>query len=430
MKESKHTTEYIPPAEREYLLERLYDLCNGNTEDLLASLSTELLEQLSLFGIAKVFFDYSPDNETKFFREIAAAVAYLKRQKRADDSHFQLGTYFAQEKPSERFFSQVLTKEHFITRWWRQAEETQGDHVLSDSALWAGNAQRIQSRQYPLLSDIPLRPGEEAAQTQLARLKEDGRISPRDSTEYQIGEHAALVLILANLRLVRLRAQITTQFIPGMDESIFPDLVQAGIMGLMRSIDSYRPEGGASVATYASFAINQYIRTELATQLDLLSVAPEKVTRAFSLNAAIRTYTQQHGEEPDERTLMQLARIDATKPGAHKKLAVLMADCELIMRSRRVLDIAQVLNEGTEMVDTVIVMETVRAMISDPGERFIFTRMAGLPDSEPITFAELERQCATDAAPESVRCLPRAVLERRFHNLQTRLSRLLEQDRR
>jgi RNA polymerase primary sigma factor len=108
-------------------------------------------------------------------------------------------------------------------------------------------------------------------------------------------------LILANLRLVSYCAKqhALTTCIP------FEDMVQEGILGLLRAVEKYDPERGFRFSTYATWWIQQFIMRSIADRGRVIRIPVHIADKLRRLRKKTRRLTNRIGRPP---TADQLAR--------------------------------------------------------------------------------------------------------------------------
>lgn len=117
----------------------------------------------------------------------------------------------------------------------------------------------------------------------------------------QAGDAAARErLINANLRLVVSQARRFT----GLGLAV-EDLIAEGNRGLMKAVERYRPDVGASLSTYAVWWIRQSILRAIENHGRTIRLPAHVLTRARRIFSAIAELAQVLGREPDDHELAE-----------------------------------------------------------------------------------------------------------------------------
>ena len=120
------------------------------------------------------------------------------------------------------------------------------------------------------------------------------------------GEAAREALVLHNLRLVlnlagRFRNSSLT----------YDDLVQEGILGLLKAADRYDPRRGTRFATFAVWWIRQSIGRAIANLGRSVRLPVNRVHKISQLKRMAAQMTQEIGDEPKLGTLAEIAGVSA-----------------------------------------------------------------------------------------------------------------------
>jgi RNA polymerase primary sigma factor len=259
-----------------------------------------------------------------------------------------------------------------------------------------------EAARYPLLS-----PAQEIA---LARAMEAGAAASRELvagaapggapvqaklTELvERGAEAKAAFIESNLRLV---ASIAKHYRgQGLD---FVDLLQEGVLGLVRAVERFDWRLGYKFSTYATWWIRQSVHRAVDNQAGLIRIPVHMRERIRRVRRERRDLELQLGREP---TIRELAAVIGVDPA---EVAFLLdVDNEVISLDRPVGDegdglrFADFLADGAKSEFDVAVDRTTHqelvaqflALIS-AREREVLIRRFGLDDGEPDTLEEIGR---------------------------------------
>ena len=226
-----------------------------------------------------------------------------------------------------------------------------------------------------------LRPDEEL---ELARRIEQGDLAAKDR------------MICSNLRLVVSVARLYSAHAgPGVP---FLDLVQEGMLGLIRAVEKFDWRRGYKFSTYATWWIRQAVARALADKARTIRMPVHIVERLQKMNRAERTLWTQLGREP---TLGEIAE-EASLP--------IQQELEVRAAARASASLDQPVGEQEDAVfgdfvagDDPLPEEEVEvslrsqaltaALLSLPErERAVLVLRYGLGDSEPKTLEEIGRR--------------------------------------
>lgn len=170
-----------------------------------------------------------------------------------------------------------------------------------------------------VLTSVPLLSAEEevalAEQCVTARAAEE-RLRADDVAAYEHGELARLVaqgararrhLVLANVRLV-------VSFARRLDGCGVPvaDLVQEGVIGLMRAVDGYDPGLGFRFSTYAAAWVKRHLADAAGTRR-VVRLPPKAELQALACRDAAEELRRRWGRAPSAKEVAQrLALPDLT----------------------------------------------------------------------------------------------------------------------
>ena len=105
-------------------------------------------------------------------------------------------------------------------------------------------------------------------------------------------------MIAANLRLVvRIAAEFSRSGLP------IDDIISEGNLGLIRSVQRFRPHKGSRFSSYASWWIRQSILRALGEQTNAITLRPAVTSKLSKLRRVARSMAEEMGREPTDEEL-------------------------------------------------------------------------------------------------------------------------------
>jgi RNA polymerase sigma factor (sigma-70 family) len=275
---------------------------------------------------------------------------------------------------------------------WDQLQRPEATAVDS-LQRWFESASR-----YPLLQqeqEVALARAMEAGSAASRELSANGLdMSLRSKLEGLVdrGVRAKAIFIESNLRLVASIAKVHRG--QGVD---FLDLLQEGVLGLVRAVEKFDWRLGYKFSTYATWWIRQSISRAIDNQAGLIRIPVHIRERMRQLKRQRRKLEVELGREP---TLGELARTANLDPAEVAFLHDLEAD--VISLDRPVgadpdgLRLADLLDDGRpdefelaldESADRELVAQFLDLL--NAREREVLVRRFGLDDGEPDTLEEI-----------------------------------------
>ena len=91
------------------------------------------------------------------------------------------------------------------------------------------------------------------------------------------------------------------------------DLVQVGSMGLIKAIESYKPEMNASFRTYATYFIKGEIKHYLRDKSTMIKAPRELQELVFKISSVVKQLSEESNEEPCAEKISKLLNIPVAK---------------------------------------------------------------------------------------------------------------------
>jgi RNA polymerase primary sigma factor len=250
---------------------------------------------------------------------------------------------------------------------------------------------------YPLL-----RPAEEL---ELAKRIERGDLQAKEK------------LITHNLRLV---VSIAKRY-QSAGELTLLDLIQEGMLGLIRAAEKFDWRKGFRFSTYATLWIRQAIQRGLSEHGRTIRLPVAVAQRERRVAAMHRELTAALGREPSEQEVADAAGLSVEEMRALAKAARVTTSLDRPVGEESETPLgAQLADKATEVGNEVVIsleQEAVRRTVAElpEPERTVIRLRYGLDgDNEPQTFAAIARQL--DITPERVRTIEeRALRELALH---------------
>jgi RNA polymerase sigma factor (sigma-70 family) len=205
------------------------------------------------------------------------------------------------------------------------------------------------------------------------------------------GARARLVMTTANLRLV---ASIARRYRGrGLD---FLDLLQEGVLGLMRAVERFEWRLGYKFSTYATWWIRQAVQRAVANQGRVIRLPVHIVERIAKLKRAARKLEIQLQRDPTIHELARAVEMDPAEVAFLKDLEVDTVSLDRPIRSNPdATTLGQLVpDQGSDAIEEMVDRETYAAVWNAldslaPREREVLIRRNGLDDGAPDTLEEI-----------------------------------------
>jgi RNA polymerase sigma factor (sigma-70 family) len=207
------------------------------------------------------------------------------------------------------------------------------------------------------------------------------------------GERARKLFICSNLRLVANIAKLHRG--RGVD---FLDLMQEGVLGLLRAVEKFDWRLGYKFSTYATWWIRQSVQRGVDNQGRTIRLPVHILERMRWLKRQTRQMEIKFQREPSLAEVAETLGIDAAEVAFLRDL-----ETDVVSLDRRVRDdpeavtFADFIDSGEEPVEDQVVeryeAELARGALNSlhPRERMILERRFGIDDDAPDTLEEIGR---------------------------------------
>jgi len=195
------------------------------------------------------------------------------------------------------------------------------------------------------------------------------------------------------------------------------DLIQEGVLGLIRAVDKYEWRRGFKFSTYATWWVRQGIQRALASKTREIRIPENVVELERRVLRIERELTAQLGRQPTEDEIAEAAAISSHRLEDLRQVARAVTSLDRPVGQEEDTSLGELLASGGAGPEEVVVLslseqtlrEAVRAL-PDQERRVVALRYGMEGDGEPRSLREVGRLLGM--SPQRVRRIEIAALER------------------
>ncbi len=272
-----------------------------------------------------------------------------------------------------------------------QPEPAAGPAAVPDDTLDALQLFLRRASRYPLLTA--------SQELELARRIERGDLDAKER------------LVSHNLRLV---VSIARRF-QGVSELALLDLVQEGVVGLIRAVEKFDWRKGFRFSTYATLWIRQAIQRGMATHGRAIRLPVNVAQRERKVSAAARRLEAELGRQASVAEIAAACGLPHAQVAELRELARSLTSLDQVVGADTDTTLGELLPSDAPQVDeqvgALLQRESVRRTVDDlpSPERDVIKLRFGLEsDGAPLAHAQIGRRL--ELAPAQVRAIEREAL--------------------